>query len=87
MFEGEVGEEGEIINKSRNNGIISKRITKTGATFTNDKKTVYFTAKKICQKENERILQNQKFLKQILDESGVWTNIEKLSCKQKKLTL
>lgn len=86
LFEGEVGEEGEIINKSRNNGIISKRITKTGATFTNDKKTVYFAAKKYVKRKPKKTVKSEIF-KADINESGVWTNIEKLSINKKNYTI
>lgn len=86
LFEGEVGEEGEIINKSRNNGIISKRITKTGATFTNDKKTVYFAAKKYVKRKPKKPVRSQIFKAEI-NESGVWINIEKLSINKKNYTI
>ena len=86
LFEGEVGEEGEIINKSRNNGIISKRITKTGATFTSDKKTVYFTAKKYVKRKSRNPVKSEIF-KADINESGVWTNIEKLSINKRNYSI
>jgi outer membrane protein OmpA-like peptidoglycan-associated protein len=86
LFEGEVGEEGEIINKSRNTGIISKRITKTGASFTNDKKTVYFTAKKYVKRKPKNPIKS-KIFKAEINESGVWINIEKLSINKKNYTI
>jgi len=86
LFEGEVGDEGEIINKARNTGIISKKITKTGATFTNDKKTVYFTAKKYTKRKSKKPVRS-KIYKANIDESGVWINIEKLSLNKKNYTI
>ena len=86
LFEGEVGEEGEIINKSRNKGIISKRITKTGATFTSDKKTVYFTAKKYVKRKSKRPARSEMF-KADIDEYGIWQNIQKLSINKKSYSI
>ena len=82
LFVGEISETGEIISKSPIEGIKSnKKVSKTGITFSNDKKTVYFSAKKFKRRRNKN---KSQLFKADIDSSGTWVNIEKLPFNDRK---
>ena len=86
LFEGNVGEQGEILGKVRNGGILSKKVTKTGATFSNDNKTVYFTTKKYRKRKSSKP-ENSELFRADIDENGNWINVEKLSINKRDYTI
>ena len=86
LFEGEVNEEGQILNKVRTKGIATKKIVKTGAAFSNDRKTVYFTAKKYTKRKPKKLIPSELFKAEI-DSEGYWINTTKVSINQKGYTI
>lgn len=76
LFIGEMGEEGIILNATETTGISTRKITKTGAAFTADGKTVYFSAKKYRKKPRRR--DKEQLFKAAIDEKGNWINIVEL---------
>lgn len=86
LFEGEMTEEGQILNKSRNKGIQTKKIIKTGATFSSDKKTVYFSARKYTKRKSRKPVRSDIY-KANIDENGVWFNMAKLPFNTGKHTI
>ncbi len=86
LFEGEVNEEGQILNKVRTKGIATKKIVKTGAAFTNDRKTVYFTAKKYTKRKPKKLIPSELF-KADIDSEGYWNNVVKVPINQKGYTI
>ncbi len=86
LFEGEVNEEGQILNKVRTKGIATRKIVKTGAAFSNDKKTVYFTAKKYSKRKPKRETPSELF-KADIDDEGYWINVKKVAINQKGYTI
>ena len=86
LFEGEVNEEGQILNKVRTKGIATKKIVKTGAAFSNDRKTVYFTAKKYSKRKPKKMIPSELFKAEI-DSEGYWINTAKVAINQKGYTI
>ncbi len=86
LFEGKVDEEGQILNKVRTKGISTKKIVKTGAAFTNDRKTVYFTAKKYTKRKPKKLVPSELF-KADIDNEGYWANVVKVPINQKGFTI
>jgi len=86
LFEGTVNEEGQILSKVRTKGIATKRIVKTGAAFTNDGKTVYFTAKKYTKRKPRKLIPSELFKAEI-DNEGYWINAVKVPINQKGYTI
>ncbi len=84
LFVGEIDEKGEIINKEPIQGIKAfKKVSKTGITYSNDQKTVYFSAKKFKKRKNKNKAQ---LFKATIDSLGNWINIEKLPFNKKKFS-
>ena len=84
LFVGEIDEKGEIINKEPIQGIKAfKKVSKTGITYSNDQKTVYFSAKKHKKRRNKNKAQ---LFKATIDSLGNWINIEKLPFNKKKFS-
>jgi len=82
LFIGDIGEKGEIKNKELIEGIRQlKKVSKTGITYSNDLKTVYFSAKKDKRKKSN---EKDQLFKATIDASGNWINIEKLPFNDKK---
>ena len=86
LFEGEMNEEGQILNKVRTKGIATKKIVKTGAAFSNDKKTVYFTAKKYTKRKPRKLIPSELFKAEI-DSEGYWINAVKVPINKKGYTI
>ena len=86
LFEGKVDEKGQILNKVRTKGISTKKIVKTGAAFTNDRKTVYFTAKKYTKRKPKKLVPSELF-KADIDNEGYWANVVKVPINQKGFTI
>jgi outer membrane protein OmpA-like peptidoglycan-associated protein len=86
LYEGEMSEEGQILNKSRSKGIQTKKITKTGATFASDKKTVYFSAKKYTKRKSKKPSKSDLY-KADINENGEWVNMVKLPFNTSKNTI
>ncbi len=78
LYEGQMNDEGEILNTSRNKGIQTKKIIKTGATFSSDKKTVYFSAKKYTKRKSKKPMKSALY-KADINENGEWINMAKVS--------
>ena len=84
LFVGEIDENGEIVNKEPIQGIKAfKKVSKTGVTYSNDQKTVYFSAKKHKKRKNKNKAQ---LFKATIDSLGNWINIEKLPFNKKKFS-
>jgi len=82
LFVGDIDEKGEIINKEPIQGIKAfKKVSKTGLTYSNDQKTVYFSAKKHKKRKNKNKAQ---LFKAAVDSLGNWIDIEKLPFNKKK---
>lgn len=76
LFVGEMGEEGVILNATETTGISTRKITKTGAAFTADGKTVYFSAKKYRKRPRRK--DKEQLFKAHIDDKGNWINIVEL---------
>lgn len=76
LFLATVGDEGDIIEKKEIQGLPTNKITKTGASYSPDLKTVYFSAKKYRKKPRRN--DKEQMFKADVDENGNWINIEKL---------
>ncbi|PIE49462.1 MAG: hypothetical protein CSA39_02490 [Flavobacteriales bacterium] len=76
LFIGDTGEQGIIENAIETTGISTRKITKTGAAFTADGKTVYFSAKKYRKRPRRR--DKEQLFKATIDDKGNWINIEEL---------
>ncbi|MDY7394686.1 OmpA family protein [Aureibaculum sp. 2210JD6-5] len=76
LFLATVGAEGDIIDKKQIQGLPTNKITKTGAAYSPDLKTVYFSAKKYRKKPKRK--DKEQLFKAAVDDDGSWTNIEKL---------
>jgi len=84
LFVGEIDEKGEIVNKEPIQGMKAfKKVSKTGVTYSNDQKTVYFSAKKHKKRKNKNKAQ---LFKATIDSLGNWINIEKLPFNKKKFS-
>jgi outer membrane protein OmpA-like peptidoglycan-associated protein len=84
LFVGEIDEQGEIVNKEPIHGMKAfKKVSKTGVTYSNDQKTVYFSAKKHKKRKNKNKAQ---LFRATIDSLGNWINIEKLSFNKKKFS-
>ena len=72
---------GDVIDKKEIQGMPTNKVTKTGATYAPDQKTVYFSAKKYRKKarRNDR----EQLFKAEIDDNGNWINIEKLPFSKK----
>jgi len=82
LFVGEIDETGDIISKTPIKGIkANRKVSKTGITFSSDKKTVYFSAKKFKRRRNKN---KSQLFKADIDSSGTWVNIEKLPFNDRK---
>ncbi len=82
LFIGDIGEKGEITSKELVKGIRQlKKVSKTGITYSNDLKIVYFSAKKDKRKKSS---EKDQLFKARIDASGNWINIEKLPFNDKK---
>ena len=82
LFVGDVGENGEITNKELVRGIKQlDKVSKTGITYSDDLKTVYFSARKNKRKKSK---EKDQLFKATVDASGNWTNIENLPFNNKK---
>ncbi len=86
LYEGQMNAEGEILNTSRNKGIQTKKIIKTGATFSSDKKTVYFSTKKFTKRKSKKPTKSTLY-KADITESGEWINMVKLPFNSNKYTI
>jgi len=86
LYEGEMTDEGQILNKSRNKGIQTKKIIKTGATFAEDDKVVYFSAKKYTKRKARKTV-NSDLYKADINENGEWVNMVKLPFNTKNSTI
>ncbi len=86
LYEGDMSGEGQIINKTRNKGIQTKKIIKTGATFANDKQTVYFSAKKYTKRKSRKPVKSEIY-KGDINENGEWINVVKLPFNTGKYTI
>lgn len=76
LFIGDIGDEGEITTKETVKGIKPvKKVSKTGITYSDDFKTVYFSAKKDKRKKSKEI---EQLFKATIDDAGNWTNIQNL---------
>ncbi len=76
LFLATVGYEGDIIEKKQIQGLPTNKVTKTGATYSPDLKTVYFSAKKYRKKPRRK--DKEQLFKADVDTEGNWINIEKL---------
>lgn len=76
LFLATVGNEGDIIEKKQIEGLPTNKITKTGAAYSPDLKTVYFSAKKY--RKTPRRKDKEQLFKAEVDGKGNWTNVEKL---------
>ena len=84
LFVGEIDENGEIVNKEPIQGMKAfKKVSKTGVTYSNDQKTVYFSAKKHKKRKNKNKAQ---LFRATIDSLGNWINIEKLPFNKKKFS-
>ena len=82
LFIGDVGNQGEISNKELVKGIKQlKKISKTGIAYSNDFKTVYFSAKKDRKKKSK---EKEQLFKATIDDAGNWINITKLPFNDSK---
>ncbi|GEM_PF-1307451 len=76
LFIATIGIEGDVTEKRQIQGLPTDKITKTGAAYSNDLKTVYFSAKKY-RKKPKRNDKEQLFMADV-DADGNWSNITKL---------
>jgi len=81
LYIGSVTESGEIIGKQKVKGNVNTRFHEAGLAFTEDLKTVYFTANNIyknrVKNDSTGTLKLQLF-KAVVSSKGEWINIEKL---------
>lgn len=77
-----VGEEGEILEKKQIQGIPVNKITKTGASYSKDLKTVYFSAMKYRKKRKRN--DREQLYKADVDTEGNWSNMVKLPFSNSK---
>jgi len=84
LFVGDIDEKGEIVNKEPIQGVKAfKKVSKTGLTYSNDQKTVYFSAKKYKKRKNKN---KEQLFKATVDSLGNWIDIEKLPFNKKKFS-
>jgi len=76
LFLATVGSEGDIIEKKQIEGLPTDKITKTGAAYSPDLKTVYFSAKKYRKTPKRK--DKEQLYKADVDVEGNWTNVVKL---------
>lgn len=81
LFVGDIDYDGEIKNVKPVSNKKNTKINKTGATYTSDKKTVYFSRNKYVKKlSKQKLAKNQRLelYKATLDADGNASNIQKL---------
>ncbi|MET2986447.1 OmpA family protein [Aureibaculum conchae] len=76
LFLATVGSEGDIIDKKQIQGLPTDKITKTGAAYSPNLKTVYFSAKKY--RKSPRKKDKEQLYSADVDENGGWINVVKL---------
>lgn len=74
--------EGNISSKREIEGLSTRKMTKTGAAYSPDKKTVYFSAKKYRKRPRRK--DKEQLYKADVDSDGNWNNIEKLAFSSEK---
>jgi len=82
LFIATIGDEGEIIEKKEIQGIPTNKITKTGAAYSKDLKTVYFSAMKYRKKRKRN--DREQLFKADVDADGNWSNMVKLPFSNSK---
>jgi len=82
LFIATIGDEGEIIEKKQIQGIPTNKITKTGAAYSKDLKTVYFSAMKYRKKRKRN--DREQLFKADIDAEGNWVNMVKLPFSNSK---
>jgi outer membrane protein OmpA-like peptidoglycan-associated protein len=84
LFIGDVNQDGEISEKQPIKGVAHKRkISKTGITYSDDQKTVYFSAKKYKRRNSKTI---EQLFRAEVDSDGNWTNVKKLPFNGKRFS-
>lgn len=87
LYEGDIDFDGEIKNVKRITKDINKRVNQTGVTYTNDRRTVYFSRNKYKKKlKKQKLAKNQRLIlyKADVAADGSWENVKKLPFNKKK---
>lgn len=84
FYKGTVDENGSIVDKKKLGALPSKKISKNAATFSNDGKTVYFSANKYAKRKKKSRKPLYQLFKAKVDDSGKWSDAEKLPFVNKK---
>lgn len=82
FYKGTVAEDGAILGKERLNVIKDKKVSKNAATFTNQGRTVYFSANKYSKRKSRT--PRYEIFKAQIDDAGNWEKIEKLPFNNRK---
>ncbi|WP_117880158.1 OmpA family protein [Aureibaculum luteum] len=76
LFLATLGEEGDIVEKKQIQGLPTNKVTKTGASYSTDLRTVYYSAKKYRKTPKRK--DKEQLFKAEVDSEGNWINVEKL---------
>ena len=84
FYKGEIDDTGAIINKEeiKSKGTSRAKTSKSGASFSKDGKTVYFSENKYAKRKSKKI--RHELFKAIVDADGSWSNIEKVSFNKRQ---
>ncbi len=77
LFIATISDDGELLEKKEIQGIPTDKITKTGAAYSKDLTTVYFSAMKYRKKRKRN--DREQLFKADVDEEGNWSNMSKLT--------
>lgn len=89
LYKGDIDFDGEIKNVKRITEDVNKRVNQTGVTYTNDRRTVYFSRNKYKKKlKKQKLAKNQRLIlyKADVAADGSWKNIKKLPFNKKKFS-
>ena len=75
LYVGKITEDGEVTAKKPVGGIPDNKISKGGLSYSQDHKTVYFSAKKYRKRDKK---DNYTLYKANVDDNGNWVDVEKL---------
>ncbi|QCX40937.1 hypothetical protein FF125_21725 [Aureibaculum algae] len=76
LFLATLGEEGDIVEKKQIQGLPTNKVTKTGASYSSDLRTVYYSAKKYRKTPKRK--DKEQLFKAEVDAEGNWINVKKL---------